>query len=102
MELVPYSLYLAVSESAPTSPNGPSGKIDTKKYLSPYAFPYSSYKMAALSSSAPELEGMWTEVRRKQRAKALKNEAEAEVRLKRDIFRAVSDCTFVLSTQLYK
>ena len=81
MEIVLYSLYLVVSESAPTSPNGPSvGHLDTKKYLSPYAFPYSSYKMAALSSSAPELEGMWTEVRRKQRAKALKGEAEAEVR----------------------
>ena len=35
--------------------------------------------MAALSSSAPELEGMWTEVRRKQRAKALKGSATAEV-----------------------
>ncbi len=81
MELILYTLYLVLSESAPTSPHAPSdGTLDTKKYLSPYAFPYSSYKMAALSSSAPELEGMWTEVRRKQRAKALKNEAEAEVR----------------------
>jgi len=69
-----------VVESAPTSPYAPSdGGREGKKDITGYELTYHGYKMAALSSSAPELEGMWTEVRRKQRAKALKGSATAEV-----------------------
>ncbi|KAI0212478.1 La-related protein 1B [Lamellibrachia satsuma] len=77
-EFVPGKMYQR-TESAPTSPYAPSdGGCDDKKGTLGYEVSYHSYKMAALSSSAPELEGMWTEVRRKQRAKALKGSATAE------------------------
>ena len=87
--LPPYAMYnklsdatLLISESAPTSPRPPTSEaVPISMHTSPTTSSAGGmaggrltsdpmdYIIPVLSSSAPELEGMWTEVKRKVREK---------------------------------
>ena len=65
-------LYAVVSESAPTSPRPPKMSessdpgVVSEQVTSKASYTH-LYTLPVLSSSAPELEGIWTEVKRRMR-----------------------------------
>ena len=65
-------------ESAPTSPRVPGEAGDAPApAVSPLVSAAAKYSVPVLSSSAPELEGNWTEVKRRMKEK----QAKAEVKI---------------------
>ena len=75
-------LTLISVESAPTSPNdAPKGGAPSGVGKSSSLAVAIPYPMPVLSSSAPELEGMWTEVKRRQRELRPPKPKQSEVKI---------------------
>ena len=86
MSYISVILSLTFPESAPTSPRPPTQTTDDLSVSATISVPgsdskdlaLSRYNMPVLSSSAPELEGNWTEVKRRAKKEG-KNRDSLEV-----------------------